>query len=566
MFDITRKFTVHLEGRGDLRVTPADYVTSGGEGHIYRPGAASLALKIWDDPGRAISGRMVEKLRLLAALSAPEIIAPQTLARDSQGNIIGYVMPWVTGWDLPLAFTNDWRATNGFGDADALAFAEKMRTTTQFVHSNSIIMGDANDLNIIGAKGAPRYIDVDPWLPPGFAGDKIMPTVQDWHSQPFSRDADWFAWGVVTFQLLTGTHPYRGTHPDFKRGDMEGRMKANVSVFDRQTRLNAAVRPLASIPLPLLDWYRAVFQDAARGVMPPTINARASAPVAVPITLKSGGRLAVAKAFAIGADFIRMAAPDVMLLADGSLISMPDGRLIGHSGPDMTLARLSSGGLLAASIDRGIVHFSPIGDPTQASAKIAALAVWSAANRLFALVPDGILELGPRNVQNRHLLLPGRKWSLNANATILGDGAAVYDAIGAKYLVVPQSGTAVAMVRVREIDGMKPVGILANRKITALSLIDRTGAYHRATIIISADLASCAVTMAPADDGSLTDIILDNGLVLWIDASGDLNMLTAGAVSTFPLGGMTGGRLVAAPSGVFCVVGREVYRLSMATA
>jgi hypothetical protein len=561
MFDITRKFTVHPEGRGDIRVTPADYVTSGGEGHIYRPGAGSLALKIWDDPHRAISGRMVEKVRLLGALHAPEIVAPQALVKDDQGNITGYVMPWVTGWDLPLAFTNEWRAANGFGDADALGFAEKMRTTTQFVHTSDIIMGDANDLNIIGVKGEPRYIDVDPWLPPGFAGDKIMPTVHDWHSKPFSREADWFAWAVVTFQLLSGTHPYRGTHPDFKRGDLEGRMKANASVFDRQTRLSGAVRPFLLIPQPLLDWYRAAFQDGVR-VTPPAIRAAATAPIAAPVALKSSGRLLVAKAFEIGADFIRMATPDVMLLADGSLISIPDGRTAGHGDPAASFVRLPSGVLFAATAGQGAVEFSLVGQLGSTSANIAASATWVAANRPFAVTPGGILELGAREVQNRYLLLPGRKWSLNANATTFGAGAAVYDAIGAKYLVVPQPDAAVAMIRVREIDGMKPIGIIGNRKVAVLSLIDRAGAYHRAVIVIADDLASCAVTMTPADNGSLSDIILDNGLVLWIDAGADLNMLAGGAISTFSLG-TAGGRLIGAPSGVFYVVGREVYRLSM---
>lgn len=553
---------MRLEGRGELRVTPTDHVASGGEGHVYRPQGGAVALKIWDDPSRALTGRMVEKLRLLAVLNDVAIVGPQALARDAQGNIIGYVMPWVSGWDLPLAFTNDWRAAHSFGDREALAFAERMRVATKYVHENGVIMGDANELNILGVNNEPRYIDVDPWLPPGFSGDKVMPTIQDWHAPLFTREADWFAWAVVTFQLLTGIHPYRGTHPHFKRSDLEGRMKANASVFDPKTRLNAAVRPLAGIPADLRDWYESAFQGSDRS-QPPEVRmmaSRVAAAVAVPLV---SGRLTVTELFRLSAAFARSVAPDIILLADGALLGLPDGRVIGLGDPTASYIRTAGGRALAVLVENGDLQFglAPLtGRLVTQSAHVACRAVWTVANRLFAVVHDGIQEMELREFGDRIVLLAGRKWALNPNATILGDGAGVYDALGAKHLVVPQPGRAVAIVRTREIDGMKPVSILGRGPTVVMALIDRTGAYHRATFVLGPDLASYHVSMAPADDGSLSDAILDSGLILWIDAKGALGLSAGG---TFPLGGVASGKLIAGSSGVFCVAGDKMFRLSL---
>lgn len=559
MFDISRKFTVHIDGRADIAVTPADHVASGGEGHVYRPKNGALALKIWDDPHHAITSRMVEKIKLLSALKHPSVVAPESLARDRGGNILGYIMPWVSGWDLPVAFTNDWRSANSFGDKEAWAFAEQMRQVVIFVHSHNVVMGDANELNILGQGGAPRYIDVDPWLPPGYRGDKIMPTIQDQHGTLFTKEADWFAWAVVTFQLLTGVHPYRGTHPDFKRSDLEGRMKANASVFDPKTRLNAAVRPFNLIPAQLLDWYSAAFQTGERA-LPPEVKTTSTIAAKTPmIKVTASGRIIITEMFTMTSLLRRVVAPDVLMLMDGTLVSLPDGRVMGHGGGSFIR---SDSGLLRAAVDNGVVSsgiVSPGSTIPMSASAIGASSLWTAGNRLFAVGHDGILELLSRDV-GHHMLLTGLKWSVNQNATVFGDGVAILDALGAKYIVAPQQGKSVAVVRVKELDGLKPVMLIGRDKTMVLSLIDRAGAYHRAVIVLPDTLSSYRIDITPADDGALTDIILDNGLILWLTATGELGLSTG---DVLPLAGLSGGRLVNGPSGVFYISGLQVFRLSM---
>lgn len=569
MFDISKKFQVQIPGRGALALGPNDHVASGGEGHVYRKGG--IAVKVWDDPGRAAQGRMPEKVKLLAELKHPFVVAPEALALDGHGKAIGIVMPWVANsWALPLAFTNDWRSANGFGDADALAFAAKMREVVAFAHSKGAVLGDANELNVLGVGKEPRYIDVDPWVLPGFPGDKVLPTIYDWHSAPFSREADWFAWAAVTFQLLVGIHPYRGTHPGFKRNDVEGRMKANASVFDSRVRLNPAVRPFASVPAQLLDWYRAVFADGFRGAPPDPQASPARAAPRAAVRMAASGSLKIAEAFGLASPLLRSVAPDVLLLEDGSLLSLPDGRAWGRGETGAAYQRMANGALAGVDVRDGKLRFgtlhpAPGARMGMAEAGLAASAVWSAENRLFAVAHDGLLEVQVRDLGNRYAPVPGRKWSLNPNATSFGDGVALFDALGAKYLVAPFGPSAVAVLRARELDGLRPVSMVRRGRVATMSLIDKAGAYHRATVLFAGNWTGCQIAVADADDGSLSDAITDSGVVVRFDADGklDLAVPATGAAKQADAGGAAAGRLLAGPSGVFCAVGGKVFKLSL---
>ena len=574
MPDPNSAFEVRVEGRGALRVGPADYVATGGEGSVWRKGP--VALKVWEDPARAVAGRMVEKVRLLSALKHPCVVPPEAVATDAKGRPVGYAMSWVEdGWALPLAFTNDWRAAQGFGDAEALAFASRMREVVSFVHGRGAIMGDANELNVLGVgKGRnaePRYIDCDSWVLPGFPGDKILPTVRDWHAGPFTKEADWFAWGVTTFQLLTGIHPYRGTHPGFARNDLEGRLKANASVFDQGVRMPPSVRDPARIPAPLLEWYRAAFREGYRGVPP---DPRA-APSAAPAAPRRAGpprdaKLAIALAFRLPAPVLREVAPDLLMLEGGALVGLPDGRTWGVGDPDASYARLPDGSLLAAKAAGGRVAFDvlrpgPGAAPAMADSGIAARAVWAAEGRAFAVTAGGLLELQAREMGAKRMLLPGKRWSLNPDTTFLGDGLALHDALGARFLVAPFGTGAVAMVRARELDGLKPVAAIRRGHVAVASFIGRDGAYRRATMLFDAAYGTCRIALADADDGALDEAITPTGVVVRFDHDGrlDLEVPASGGRRVAAPGEAGAGRLVAGPSGVFAAMPDRVLKLSL---
>ncbi len=196
---------------------------------------------------------------------------------------------------------------------------------------------------------------------------------------------------------------------------------------------------------------------------------------------------------------------------------------------------------------------------------IAARGVLSAENRLFAVTRDGLLELVVHDLGSRQMLLAGRKWDLNPDTSFFGDGIVVHDALGARFLVIPNGASAVAMVRVRELDGLEPVAAIRRGRVALLSLIGRDGHYRRATLLFGEDYASCSVRMEAADDGALDAAITPSGVIVRLDADGklDLEVPASGAARKADPGDAGDGRLVAGPSGVFSLLPGRALKVSL---
>ena len=279
------------ENKGWITLEPRHQMAAGGEGSIYA--LADAAFKIYHDR-RDLS----DKIRLLQQIDHPGVVAPKGVLKDGDGRFAGYWMKRQSGEALPNLFANAWRRDHGFGNAESAATAEAMREVVAFAHSRGALLVDANEFNWIVTISSsrvggiaktirPMALDVDSWQIERHKATAIMPSIRDWSAQGFSEHTDWFTWAVVTFQIFTGIHPYKGTHPDFGKGDLEARMRANASVFDPGVRLNSAVRDIQAIPQGLLGWYRAVFQDGVRGA-PPTQFGAASMPSSRTVIVASG--------------------------------------------------------------------------------------------------------------------------------------------------------------------------------------------------------------------------------------------------------------------------------------
>jgi hypothetical protein len=449
-----------------------------------------------------------------------------------------------------------------------------------FVHDRGYRMGDPNELNVLGLKERPVYIDVDSWLPPGFAAttDKVLPTIRDCHHRAFTVEADRFGFAVVSFSLLTGIHPYRGVHPDFKRTgdadrDLQVRMKANASVFDPGVKLPAAVRPFTCIPPELLGWYRVVFKDGKRDAPPPLTGAVVPRlPITTKMVSSPAGNLTITKVFTLPSEFVRDVARDIIQCKTGEMYSLapPVGRLLGNFQPGVAVVnRFSDGIFLAETVGNrllgGAAQFVQFANMKECG--IAAERVWTAANRIFSIVPSGLDELRVVTLNQHAALLFDRKWGLNSNATVFGDGAAVYSALGASFLVIPQENGAVTMCRVSEFDGLRPLTIFARGRTTLLVMITKSGLYKRVLLQLDDTLSHYTLTVTDADDGTLNAAITPTGIVLRITSTNQLEVTvplrSLAPAQTIDLAHGNEGRLVAGAGGVFWINGTTVYKLSM---
>lgn len=540
----TRK--VVLEGRGKFTLRPDDYVTQGGEGIIYRTG--DTIVKLYKDPGKMHQSGMIEKIRKLARITHVSIVAPQGLVSDvSSGDPIGYYMPFAVGEPMSRVFTNDFRQRENFTDESARILATGMYDTVSYAHSTNAIMVDANELNWLvnlrdRSKPSPRVIDVDSWVLGGQIPSTVakMPSIRDWHTKLVSIESDWFAWGVVTFQLFTGTHPYKGTLQGYKPAEFLERMKVNKSVFTKGVSLNRAVRDFSCIPAPLLSWYEAAFQNGERSIPPSPLQTGTHVAQAAHVLRVVGtttGSLVFEKVYAPTSNPVLRVWPcGVVLCADGSLVELEMKKTIGSTKVhDVEVVKVDKGWLVGA-IEKGILGFKYIeaasGTTMELNFALKAHGMFRSSNRLFVVSERGITEL-MLTMFSQPLLSSGNTWGTLLNSTKWFDGVGVQDALGAVFVIVPFGEKACAITKVSELDGVTVVEAKAGPRYIVLSTVDRSGTYERLELTFERDYTKYVVTRTQVDTPDLNVAILPKGVVASINFDGELSIIvpTANKVS-----------------------------------
>lgn len=524
-----------LEGKGPLTLRPSDYVTEGGEGAIYRSG--NLVIKIYADPEKMRRESMADKLRLLARFKHEYIVAPEGVVSKPSGEPIGFYMPYAEGEPLARVFTNDFRQREAFNGEMTKNLVARMRDVVEFAHQGGAVMVDANELNWLAClKGAhapsPRVIDVDSWAIGRFGASVIMPSIKDWHTKGFTPATDWFAWAVVSFQVWSGIHPYKGTLDGFDRDDLLGRMKANKSVFTKGVRLNRAVRDFGTIPGPLLSWYEATFEKGERTKPPSPFETGVTTPRAA-LTLRTRttatGSLTFEKLFGdVGNPAVKVFPSGVVLLRDGSLVDLRTKRVLGKfSSGDSELVKVD-GGWWMGSVVGNALEFQYVSEATglsePLSLPISAQGLFRAENRLFAITGGGMTELA-LSIFGKPMLSVGKTWSVLPNSTKWFDGLGVEDALGAMFLVLPFGEKACAMVRVPELDGRIPLAGVAGLRFAAVVTVDRNGKYERFEFTFDREYRSYAHRCAAVDTPELNMAVLPKGVAASIENDGELTIL-----------------------------------------
>lgn len=277
---------LYIRGKkGAVTLNRNDFIAKGGEGQIY--GKGDLIFKLYNDPARMIPDAKIQELR---ALAPANILKPLDVVLDGKNTPVGFTMKWIRETvALCKLFTNDFRVKNGVTEASTLELVERMKETVRAVHAAGCLMVDGNEFNYLVDKNTlvtPYFIDVDSYQTPNFPATAIMPSIRDRHTQIFSELSDWFSFAVVACQLFVGIHPFKGRHPDFKKNDIESRMKANVSIFHPGVRVPPAARDFSAIPSHYTTWFVALFEKGER--MPPPAVAGQIVAVPTPVTTPAG--------------------------------------------------------------------------------------------------------------------------------------------------------------------------------------------------------------------------------------------------------------------------------------
>lgn len=244
-----------------------NFLAQGGEGSVYVSG--NTAFKIYNDPKGMIP---IGKIQELSAITAKNVIKPQDIIFNEKNVPVGYTMPFIKNTNaLCQVFTRAFKTRNGLKPKHGLNLIANMQETISHIHDKKILIVDLNEMNfLVDDKFSTVYfIDVDSYQTPSFHATALMESVRDRQAQKnvFNRGTDWFAFAVVSFQIMSGIHPYKGTHPTLKGFDQ--RMENQVSIFHPDVKVPKVVSEYKKvIPAGLLSWYEKVFQDGLR-VPPP---------------------------------------------------------------------------------------------------------------------------------------------------------------------------------------------------------------------------------------------------------------------------------------------------------
>ena len=525
-----RPFKVNLENHGEVTIRPEDHRATGGEGSIFQ--VKDIVVKIYLDSKKIKKEDMIGKIRALSHLKHPFVIAPLGLATNSLGEVVGHYMQYVDGDSLPRLFTNTfWRERN-FTFEKASILVERMRDVVIFGHKMGAILRDANELNWIVTwnnvkEPEPRIVDVDSWSIGKWQGRVVMLSVRDWQTKGFQKESDWFSWGTVTFQIYTGIHPYKGNLPGFKMGDLEGRMKANASVFSKGIRLVSAVRDFSNIPGPLLDWYIETFHNGKRTVPPSPFEAGHPVLILQKEVHEMGDEsLVFEKLFTMAGDsVVKIFSCGVVLFGSKKLVDLKKGVVICKAkSRSCNLIKVDGGWILAEMFkDKPVFSFiskdqlktSPL------QLEVDASAIMTASDRLFLVTEKGLTEV-KSHMFDRPILSCGQTWGVIPKETRWFDGIGIQDAMGSSYIIMPFGKEECAHIRVPELDNLRPVAAKAEHRFATVLAVNRSGLYQKLEFVFDKEHTSYKLWQKGTDFLDLNIAILSKGVCATIVSDGEL--------------------------------------------
>lgn len=562
---------IFIGGRA-VDLTQNHYKGAGGEGAIYVKG--SKAFKIYHDQAKVIpAGKIAE----LAKLQMPNVLAPTEMVADSRGRDIGFVMPFVDKTEyLCKLFTRGFRDTNHVSPEMIKALVGRMRDTLAEIHAKDILVVDYNELNFLTDRSFQEvfHIDVDSYQTPHYHATAIMESIRDRQikGHKWTKESDWFSFGIIAFQLFMSSHPYKGRHPDYGR-DWQKMMDAGVSVFNRATRLPPNTQDWAVVPPGYLKWFEKIFEHGDR--LPPPAAPDSAPMVAGPVKaqiIASTQRFALTTLHEYPDDILAFryigpvayACTKSGMFADHKLIkSWPAGT--GYTSRrlrrDVCAARGALPVMLAFDPLRAILSYESLDG--QLSGSFPCEGFFVAHERLYLVTPKGLVEYSFMNLGAKTLLAQEVVAQVFHTHQVF-DGIVVQDILNTCRIAFPTGPGKTAALHIKELDGRRIISA-KYQKGFAIFIVETQGSFQR--IAIAFDRTFRAYTLREQENVPIQEVefaVLDKGLC--VAANEDTVEVfcdneTVKVVDDSPLTGTQS--LVAAQNQILLIHKRQVLKMGM---
>lgn len=319
---------VREEGSTQLvKLDQSNFIAAGGQAEVF--GIGSKVYKIYTDP-KFLTPKL--KIQELSVLNEPYIIRPEKLVLDDKGKEVGYTAQRIpkNAFQLVQLYTKTFKDDKKIDLKKSLDIVDFIRKGYKFVHSKAILVVDGNENNFIVSEDFKTvyFLDVDSYKTKTFPPIAVMPSIQDYSATgknnryDATENTDWYSFGIVSFNLLTNIHPFKGKYPAFEGSSIPKderlfeRMKQSISVFNPTvTYPKAQVLDFNLIPKAYKDWYEAVFDKGLRCAPPDSFSAVAQ-PVQSVKKAVSSVKFAITDLLKTKPDTLVFYSPDFLITSD----------------------------------------------------------------------------------------------------------------------------------------------------------------------------------------------------------------------------------------------------------
>jgi len=510
---------VYMQGK-KVRLTQAEFKAQGGEGAVYVKG--QTAYKVYADPAKMIP---TAKIRELAALTLPNILRPQDVLTDARRAPLGYTMPSLSeAFVLRQTFPKAFREREGLSPDLALRLVRSLQDGVRHVHAQGILLVDLNEMNFLIDSSFEHvyFIDVDSYQTQSFGATALMESVRDRHGGVWNKGTDWFSFAVVSFQMFTGIHPYKGKHPTLKT--LDERMCRSISVLNSEVSVPAACLPFGVIPRSWREWYHAVLDCGQR--VPPPLDFPAIIVMPKPSEHRTGSNQFQIQRW-------REYAGTVVSFGQGTTVTTEaiysGDRRLADAGPGTKIGLTpTSRHAIAATLDRGQVRLFDLTSGQTLRAEIVGDQLAATEGRLYIKSGASLREID-------FIEMPGQIWpqaktvgAVLENATQLFEGVALQNLLGAWYASLLPTRGHCCQVRLAELDGAQVLDAKIQGGVL-MAVVVRAGRYEKLIFRFDAAFAAYDVRLIPdlAATG-LNFVVLDHGVCLHLNDQEELEIFPAG--------------------------------------
>ncbi len=555
-----------VKNQGEVDLSKRDFVTSGGEGAVYVKG--STAYKIYLKPSATIPELKIQEL---SVITNPNVIKPEALLLDAHGSAVGYSMRFVADTHaLCQLFTKAFKERNGVSPEAVIRLVQGLRQGVSDVHASNVLIVDLNEMNFLVEKDFKEvyFIDADSYQTRNFPATALMDSVKDWHAKgKWTTGSDWFSFGIVSFQLFAGIHPYKGKHPTIN--SIAERMQKNISVFNAEVSVPRMVPSFDVIPEVYRAWYKAVFETGQR--LAPPVDMLAVAYVAPIQTVQGTDQLSIVQLASCTGNILRfekLGDQEVSLCEKSIYWLTPKNAEVSLPSTDpLHLALLPDGEVVCGSLHRGLVQLTELRKQCAIDINLHAQQMMSYDGRLYVHTGEHILEIQFMKCGTRYVASSAIVANVMPQATRVFDGVVIQDMLGSWYASVFPKSKSSYQIRLQELEGYKIVDAKFDTRVLIV-ICSKAGKYDK--FIFRFDIDFQSYRLWKTEDitySGVNFVVLANGICAHINENEELmlfsSLLRQDAVKTITDPVLSGDmRLFKRGNEVLFARGKDLFRIS----